>query len=153
MAFIRNPKDFYAGLLFVAFGVAAMVLSGSYPIGSASRMGPGYFPRVLGTLVIGLGAVLCLRGFRPTAEARPSWRWRPLTLVLASVGLFSLTAPWLGLALAGMALVFVASMASREFRWKEALLSSVILGLSAVVVFVFGLGIPLPVWPTFLVAR
>ena len=153
MAFIRNPKDFYAGLLFVAFGVAAMVLSGSYPIGSASRMGPGYFPRVLGTLVIGLGAVLSLRGIRSTAEAQPSWRWRPLTLVLASVGLFSLTAPWLGLALAGMALVFVASMASREFRWKEALLSSVILGLSAVVVFVFGLGIPLPVWPTFLAAR
>ena len=153
MQLIRNPKDFLAGLLFMAFGTAAMLLSGSYPVGSAARMGPGYFPRVLGSLIIGLGAVLCLRGFRATAEGQPSWHWRPLVIVLASVGLFSLTAQWLGLAISAMALVFASSMASGEFRWKEALLSGVILGLASVLVFAYGLGMPLPVWPTFISAR
>lgn len=145
---IRNPKDLLAGLLFVSFGVVALVLSGSYPIGSAARMGPGYFPRMLGILIIGLGAVLCLRSLRPTAEAQATWHWRPLVVVLASVGLFCLTARWLGLALAGMLLVFGSSMASREFRWKEALVSAAVLGVAAVVVFVYALGMPLPVWPT-----
>jgi Tripartite tricarboxylate transporter TctB family len=153
MRLIRNPRDFYAGLLFVSFGVAALVLSGSYPLGSAARMGPGYFPRVLGTLVVGLGAVLCLRGFKSTAEVQSTWHWRPLIIVLASVGFFSLTAQWLGLALSGLALVLVSSAASREFRWKEALISGVVLGVSAVVVFVYGLGMPLPVWPTFIGGR
>ena len=150
---IRNPKDFYAGLLFMSFGLAAMVLSGSYPIGSAARMGPGYFPRVLGTLIIGLGAVLSMRGFRSTSELQATWHWRPLVVVLLSVGFFSLTAQWLGLAVSGLGLVFLSSVASPEFRLKEALISGVILGLAAVVVFVYGLGMPLPVWPTFIGVR
>lgn len=145
---IRNPRDLLAGLMFMAFGIAAMVLSGSYPIGSAARMGPGYFPRVLGTLIIGLGAVLSLRGLRASADPQPVWHWRPLLIVLASIGLFSVAAPRIGLALSGLLLVFVASLASREFRWKEALASGVVLGLASVVVFVYGLGMPLPVWPT-----
>jgi hypothetical protein len=146
---IRNPKDFLAGLLFVSFGVVAMVLSGAYPIGSAARMGPGYFPRLLGVLIIALGAALCLRSLRRTAEAQAVWHWRPLLVVLASVGFFCLTARWLGLALSGMLMVFGSSMASREFRWKEALISGAVLGVASVAVFVLGLGMPLPAWPSW----
>lgn len=153
MPLIRNPKDFLAGLMFMSFGIAAMVLSSSYSVGSAARMGPGYFPRMLGTLIIGFAAVLCLRGFRSTAELQAAWHWRPLFIVLISVGLFSATAQWLGLALSAMMLVVVSSLASREFRWKEALVSGAVLGLAAVVVFVYGLGMPLPVWPGFLIGR
>lgn len=153
MQLIRNPKDFYAGLLFASFGVAALVLSGSYALGTAARMGPGYFPRALGTLIIGLGAVLCLRGFRSTAELQSSWHWRPLLIVLASIGLFSLTAQWLGLAVSSLALVFVSSLASHEFRWKEALVSGLVLGIASVAIFVVGLGMPLPVWPAFIGGR
>jgi hypothetical protein len=150
MRVIRNPKDFYAGLMFMSFGLAAVLLSGSYPVGAASRMGPGYFPRVLGVLLLVGGAVLCLRGFKPTAEAEPRWHLRPLAIVLLSVGLFCVTVKWLGLVAAGMTLVFASSVASREFRWKEALISAAVLAVASVVVFVYGLGMPLPVWPAFI---
>lgn len=148
MELVRNPKDFLAGLLFMAFGIAALVLSHSYEIGEASRMGPGYFPRVLGILLLGLGAILSPRGLRPTMEPQPEWRWRPLAIVLLGVGTFSL-APWLGVVITGALLVFISSSASQEFRWKEALVSGVVQGVAVVAIFVYGLGIPLPIWPVF----
>ena len=150
MPLIRNPQDFYAGLFFVAIGVATLVIVGSYPMGTASRMGPGYFPRILGVLLLGLGALLSLRGLRSAGEAMPGWHWRPLSIVLLSVLLWGLTAPWLGLGVASLALVFLSSVASDEFSRREALLSSVIQAVSVVAVFVYGLGIPLPVWPVFI---
>ena len=68
MAMIRHPKDFYAGLLFVGFGVAAIVIGSNYPLGTAARMGPGYFPRMLGILLIVLGAALSLAALRCRAR-------------------------------------------------------------------------------------
>ena len=150
MPLIGNPKDFLAGLLFMAFGLAALVLSGDYTIGTAARMGAGYFPRVLGILLLGMGALLALRGFRASSEARPVWHWRPLFIILLSVGAFILVGERLGLVLASVILVLIASFASEEFNWKEALLSGAIQGIVAVVVFVYGLSLPLPVWPVFL---
>jgi hypothetical protein len=150
MTRVRNPKDLLAGLLFAAFGIAALLISRSYEIGMASRMGPGYFPRMLGLLLVVLGAVLALRGFWPSSEPQPGWRWRPLLVVLAGVASFTIAAPRLGLVAASLLLVFISSAASEDFRWKEALISGAIQGLAAVAVFVYGLGIPLPVWPVYL---
>lgn len=150
MPVIRNPKDFYAGMLFMAFGLAALVIARSYPLGTAARMGPGYFPRILGILLLGLGALLSLSGCRSRGEALSGWRWRPLAIVTLSVALFCLTAPWLGLVLASLALVFFSSVADRAFSWKEALLSGAIQAAIAVAVFVYGLGVPFPVWPVFI---
>ncbi len=150
MHFIRNPKNVYAGLMFMLFGLAGLVISWSYPIGRASRMGPGYFPRVLGILLLGLGALLSLSGFRSTGEVQLRWHLRPLLIVLLGVGFFCLTVKWLGLVVAGMALVFISSVASEEFRWKEALISAAIQNVAAVAVFVYGLGMQLPIWPVFI---
>ena len=150
MPFIRNPKDFYAGLLFMAFGLAALVLAQDYSPGTASRMGPGYFPRILGVLLLGLGVILSLGSLRSSAEPRIVWRWKPLVIVLFSITVFAMLAEWLGLVATALLLAFVSSAASAEFRWKEALLSGAILGIAAVAVFVYGLGIPLPVWPAFI---
>lgn len=150
MPLIRNPKDFYAGLLFMAFGLAALVIAWSYPVGAASRMGPGYFPRILGILLLGLGALLSLCGLRYGGEAMSAWHWRPLCIILLSVLAWGLAAPWLGLVVASLALVFISSVASEEFGWREALVSGAIQGASVVAVFVYGLGVPLPVWPIFL---
>jgi integral membrane sensor domain MASE1 len=147
---IRSPKDFYAGLLFMAFGLATLVVAGSYPLGSASRMGPGYFPRILGILLLGLGALLSLCGLRAGGEAMSVWRWRPLSIILLGVLIWGLAAQWLGLVVASLALVFVSSVASDEFEWREALVSSAIQAAAVVAVFVLGLGVPLPVWPVFL---
>jgi uncharacterized membrane protein YjgN (DUF898 family) len=147
---IRNPKDLAAGLLFMAFGLAAVVISASYAAGTASRMGPGYLPRALGVLLLVFGTFLALRGLRPASDPSSRWNVRPLFTVLVAVGFFSLTAKWLGVVVATIALVFIASTASREFRWKESLVSGAILGLAAVAVFVYALGVPLPVWPAFI---
>jgi hypothetical protein len=147
---LRNPRDFLAGLLFMAFGGAALVMAQAYAAGTAARMGPGYFPRGLGILLLVLGAVQALRGLGASDEPQPSWHWRPLATVLLGVAIFALAARWVGLVLASLALVLVASAASPEFRWKEALLSGAIQGAAAVAVFVWGLGIPLPVWPVLL---
>ncbi|HSB79945.1 MAG TPA: tripartite tricarboxylate transporter TctB family protein [Candidatus Methylomirabilis sp.] len=150
MSLVRNPKDFYAGLLFAAIGLVDLVIVRSYPLGTASRMGPGYFPRILGILLLGFGALLSLRGFRSGGEAMPRWHWRPLTIVLLSVLIWGLTAQGLGLLVASLALVFVSSVASNEFGWKAALLSGAIQAVAMAALFIYGLGIPLPVWPVFL---
>ncbi len=150
MQMIRNPRDFYAGLLFVAFGLAALVIAQSYPLGTAARMGPGYFPRLLGVLLVGLGALQSLISIRSRSELLPEWHWRPLFILLMSVCLFIVITPWLGLVAAALALVFVSSAASREFRWREALIVGAIQGVAAAALFVYGLGLPLPVWPAFI---
>jgi hypothetical protein len=150
MRVIRNPKDFYAGVLFMGFGLVALVIARSYALGVASRMGPGYFPRILGILLVGLGAVLSLRGLRSGGEAMSRWHWRPLGIVLLSVLVWGLTAQWLGLIVASLALVVVSSVASDEFGWRQALVSGAIQSACVVAIFVYGLGVPLPMWPVFL---
>src|SRR5207249_8596630 len=94
---IREPKDFWAGVMFFAFGVAAIVIGSAYPIGTAARMGPGYFPRILGILLIVLGAVLSLRGLRTPGSGITFGSFVPMLVVLGSVVLFGLTALKIGL--------------------------------------------------------
>jgi uncharacterized membrane protein YqjE len=150
MARIRHPKDFFAGLMFVAFGLGAVVIGANYPLGAAARMGPGYFPRILGILLIVLGAVLALRALRLDGSRITLESPRPLLIVIGSVVLFGMTAPTLGLVIASILLIFVSSAASTEFRWKEALVSGVILAALSVAGFIWGLGLQFSVWPTFL---
>jgi hypothetical protein len=147
MAKIPRPKDFYAGLLFVAFGVFAIVLGWSYPMGTAARMGPGYFPRLLGILLIVLGAALSLTALRGQGPALPGWKWRPVSIVLLSVVAFGLVLTHAGLVLSTIGLIVAASTASREFRFRESLLSGVVLAALSVGVFVIGLKLQLPIWP------
>jgi hypothetical protein len=147
MAFIRHPKDFFAGLIFVAFGLGAIIIGSNYSLGSAARMGPGYFPRILGILLLLLGAALSLRALKIKGDALPRWYWRPILIVLSSVVAFGLLVTHLGLVFSTIGLIFVSSAASREFRPKEALISGVLLAALAVAVFVFGLNLQLPIWP------
>lgn len=150
MPLIRNPKNFLSGILFMAFGLAALLISQSYVVGTASKMGAGYFPRALGVLLTGLGALLSALSLRSFQEPKIVWRWRPLLIVLFSVCAFSWLMDFLGLIATSVLLVFIASMASDEFRWKEALISGVVLGLAVTAIFVYGLAIPLPMWPAFI---
>ncbi|HEX4523283.1 MAG TPA: tripartite tricarboxylate transporter TctB family protein [Casimicrobiaceae bacterium] len=147
MAKIPRPKDFYAGLLFVAFGVFAIVIARNYPLGTAARMGPGYFPRLLGILLVVLGAALSLTALRGRGPALPGWKWRPVSIVLLSVVAFGLVLTHAGLVLSTIGLIVVASTASREFRLKESLLSGILLAALSVGVFVIGLKLQLPIWP------
>ena len=85
MAVIRHPKDFWSGVLFMAIGLFAIFYGMKYTLGSAARMGPGYFPRILGILLILIGAILTLRSFRLEGPPLPRWKWRPTVVVLGSV--------------------------------------------------------------------
>ncbi len=147
MATIRHQKDFAAGVLFIAIGVAAIVIAENYPLGTAARMGPGYFPRILGILLIALGGALALRALRLQGPALPRWPWRPTVIVLGSVVLFGAIVNHIGVALATVALIVASSIASHEFRAKEAVISGVLLAALAVGVFVIGLKLQLPIWP------
>jgi hypothetical protein len=152
---IRHPKDFLTGVMFVGFGAAAMASSFGLAIGSAAKMGPGYFPLVLGGFLVVLGAVILLRGVWGAGETQgwPALQFKPLAIVLLSVILFSQILRPLGLLLSTAGLVVLASMASHEFRWKETLLNAAVLVAIVLAVFVFFLEFQLPIWPSFLAGR
>ena len=150
MSLIRNPKDFGSGCLFAGFGLVAVVLGATYPAGTAARMGPGYFPRALGIILIVLGAILIFKSLRTTGARISLPTLKPLVVVLGSVLLFGLTVVPLGLVLATILLVVASSVASHEFRWKEATIASVVLAAFVVAVFGYGLKLQLPILPAFL---
>jgi hypothetical protein len=147
---IRDPKDFWAGVLFILIGIAAITIGSRYNLGTAARMGPGYFPRILGILLIALGGILSLRALRAEGPPIPAWRWWPTVVVLGSVVLFGLIVTYAGLALSTVVLIVLASSASTELRWKESLVSGLFLAALAVGVFIIGLKLQLPIWPTFI---
>jgi len=147
MAVVRSPKDFIAGLMFVALGIGAIFLAANYTLGTAARMGPGYFPRILGMLMIVLGAILTLRSLRLQGAPLPGWKSRPVVVVLGSTIVFGLIVNHAGLALSTILLVVMASAASHEFRPKEALISGILLAILAVGVFVIGLKLQIGIWP------
>jgi hypothetical protein len=149
MATVRHPKDFWSGVIFIAIGLFAILYGMKYSLGTAARMGPGYFPRILGILMVLLGAVLALRAFRLEGPPLPKWKWRPTVVVLGSVVLFGAIVQPVGIAISTVILIVGASAASPEFRPREALIAGVVLAALAVVVFVIGLKLQLPIWPAF----
>lgn len=148
MAAIRHPKDFWSGVLFILIGIAAIIVGSRYNLGTAARMGPGYFPRILGGLMIVLGVILALRALRTQGAPLPGWKLRPTLVVLGSVVLFGAIVQPVGVAISTVILVVSASAASREFRPLEATISGVLLAALAVGVFVIGLKLQLPIWPS-----
>jgi hypothetical protein len=152
---IRHPRDFLTGVMFLIFGSAAMVLSKELTIGSAAKMGPGYFPFALGAFLAILGGVILLRSvlWATGTHAWPALQIKPLVLVLSSVIFFSLLLRPLGLLISTVVLVVVCSRASHEFRWMEALLNAAVLIIIVLVVFVYFLEFQVPIWPSFLAGR
>ena len=146
---IRNQRAFASGLLFVAFAIFFFVMALNYPVGSAARMGPGYFPRLLAIVLASIGLAVMLGAVRRTAELRALRRWdvKGLAWVTGSVILFALLLFPLGLVGSIFVLIMVSSKASPEFTWKGALANAVILIGLCLLVFVYGLGLQLPVWP------
>ena len=144
---IRNPRDFWSGVLFTLFGVGTLAIGSKYTLGTAARMGPGYFPRILGILLTALGSLLVLRALRLPGPRMPGLVWRPTVIVLASVVAFGLVVEHLELLLSTINLILLASTTNPEFQWKEALGSGIFFALLAIAVFVVGLKLQLPIWP------
>lgn len=144
---IKGASDFYAGLMFVAFGLLALYLSRDFPMGTASRMGPGYFPTILGVLVCALGGGVMLRGFLVRGDSPRNFALVQAALVLAAIGLFAWTVESLGIVVAVTAVVVVSSLASGAPRWLEVALLTLLMVALAVGLFTYGLDLPFKIWP------
>jgi hypothetical protein len=147
---IKNAKDFWAGLMFLAFGVGFVVVARNYSMGTAVRMGPSYFPTVLGGILALLGVVIFLRSFVIHPEKVGRFHLKPLLIVLVAIVLFALALKPLGLVIATLIVVGVGAFASHEFSLKATIVLAVILAVFAVVVFYYGLGLPFNIWPAAL---
>lgn len=149
---IRNRKDFWSAVMFVIFGVLFIVWSSEYQFGTTQRMGPGYFPTILGVLLVVLGILVGLPAVKADAAETHVERigWRGLLVILGAVILYALLLPRAGFVIALIVLVILSAMGSKEFTWKAALLSCVVLGVFSYLVFVKGLELQFPVWPPFL---
>ena len=145
---VVNLKDFWSGVMFFAFGLFSLVMAFGYPLGTAARMGPGYFPRVLGGLLMLLGLILSARSFRGQAgEPISGFAWKAIGLVLGSVCVFGLVVNTVGLVVATTLLIFISGYASKEFNVKESIISSVILSTVSVLLFIVGLKLQFPIFP------
>jgi hypothetical protein len=143
----RLSKDFFAGLLYIAFGASAITIGRSYPLGNTARMGPGYFPVLVGALLVLIGIVVAARGMRSGAEPVQRMAMAPLALVLGAVLLYAMAIEKLGLVLALLAVVVVGYLANPRRRIFELVLLAAILIGSSVLVFFYGLKLPFKLWP------
>jgi hypothetical protein len=142
---IRSSKDFWAGILYIFFGLTAMIVARDYDMGTALKMGPAYFPTILGGLLAAIGAIAVIRSFIATGTPIGKFTFKGLILVIVSVILFGFLVRGVGLVVALPLLIIISSSASMRFRWRTTLLMAVVLTVFCVLVFVKGLGIPLPI--------
>jgi putative tricarboxylic transport membrane protein len=145
---IRAPKDFWSGVMFIAFAAVAMLTARSYSLGSAGRMGPGYFPMMLGGALGVLGLVLVVRSLVIEGETIGGLRLLPLLIIALGVCLFGLAIERLGLLIALIVATAVTAFASRESRPLEVAALALVLAIFSVAVFVLALRLPLPLWPS-----
>jgi uncharacterized membrane protein len=146
---IRNNKDFWAGLVFAGTGAAAMFIARLYPFGTTLRMGPGYFPRVLGGILVLFGLYVMVRGLRSNEKIQGNWSVRALIVLPLSMVLFGILMELAGFIPALVVLIFVSAASGREFKFKEVLLLTVFLGALSVTMFIWGLGLPYPLIKLF----
>jgi hypothetical protein len=144
---VKNQKDLCAGLLFVAIGGVAVIAASGYPFGSTRQMGPGYFPLLLGGILILLGAAIGGRAlWAGEVKPLPAVPFRPLVLVTLSILIFAVMLERFGLVPAILATVAVSCLGGHEFRIREALLLAVFLAAACVLLFHVALGLPFALW-------
>lgn len=160
---IKSQKDFYSGLMFTSVGGAFAWGATNYSIGTGARMGPGYFPLMLGILMALVGLTITVKALlagAPEGDKVGKWAWRPLGCILAAnlvfgvllAGLPSIHVPAFGLIIAVYALTLIASMAQPGWQLKTSLVLATVLAVGSYLIFVLGLKLPFAVWPAFMTA-
>lgn len=158
---IKSQRDFFSGLMFLVVGIAFAWGATTYNVGEAARMGPGYFPLMLGIVLAALGAFIIFESLVvETEDGEPigKWAWKPLGFVIAANlvfgillgGLPSIGLPYMGMMVAIIALTFVAALAGDKFKFKEVAILSVILAIGSYLAFIMLLKLQFPVWPAFM---
>ena len=157
---IKSQKDFYSGLLYTVVGAAFAYGATSYNIGTGARMGPGYFPLLLGSILAIIGGIVLFKSLvveTPTGDRVGSWAWKPLSFIIAGNLLFgillgglpSIKFPAMGLIAAIYGTTLVVSLAGDKFKLKEVLALATVLSALSYVAFIVVLKLQFPVWPSF----
>jgi hypothetical protein len=139
-----NSKDFWSGMMFIATGAGALIIARDYPFGTTVRMGPGYFPIVLGALLVLFGLYFVGKGLRGAEKIEGSWSRRGMIILPLSLVLFGILMERAGFVPALVVLIVGSALASTEFRLVEVLIFAVLLTAACVALFVWGLGLPYP---------
>jgi len=158
---IKSQKDFFSGLMFTVVGAAFAYGATGYSIGTGGRMGPGYFPLLLGIVLAVLGGFIMFYSLvEHTEDGEPvgKFAWRPITYILGANlvfgvllgGLPSIKLPSMGLMVAIYALVVIASKAGDNFKLRDVLILATILAAGSYLAFIVLLKLQMPVWPTFI---
>ncbi|MGJ7614274.1 MULTISPECIES: tripartite tricarboxylate transporter TctB family protein [unclassified Variovorax] len=158
---IKSQADFFSGVMFTSVGGAFAIGATTYTIGDGARMGPGYFPLMLGILLAFLGAIIMFQALVvETTDGDPigKWAWKPLAFVLGANlafgvllgGLPSIGLPAMGMIIAIYALTIISSMAGEQFKLRDVLVLSTILAAGSYVAFIWALKLQIQVWPTFI---
>lgn len=158
---IKSQKDFFSGLVFTVVGASFAYGATSYTIGTGARMGPGYFPLMLGIILALIGAIVLFKALvveTPTGDPIGALAWRPLTFIIVGNLLFgvllgglpSIKLPAMGLIVAIYGTTVVVSMAGDKFKLKEALILATVLSIMSYLAFILLLKLQFPVWPTFI---
>lgn len=149
---IKSQRDFWSGLLFLAVGLGFAWGATEYSFGTSAQPGPGYFPFGLGVLLALLGALVLFKALTLESEGGDpvgAIAWRPLLVILAAITVFAIALPRLGLAAALPLTIVLSSLASNEFRWRDVLISCVVLTVGCWALFIVGLKLPIPLWPIY----
>jgi hypothetical protein len=150
---IKSQKDFWSGVMFIAIGIGFAWGAMNYSFGSSARPGPAYFPFGLGTMLALLGGIVLFKALTIETEGGDrigAWAWKPLVVILGAVALFGLLLPRLGMIATLPVLIVLSAYAGDEFHIGEALVNAVILTAFSWLIFSKGLGLTIPLWPTFL---
>jgi len=149
---LRNKQDFWSGVMFVTLGLGFAFKATTYSMGTAARMGPGYFPHWLGIAMAILGAVILLTSLRPKAEETTVDRFdfKILAIIVGAIVIFGFCLRPLGLIISLFLLVAISSLASHEHSWKVSIANALFLVVLCWLSFVKGLGLIFPIWPAFL---
>ena len=158
---IKSQKDFFCGLMFMTVGVAFAWGASTYNVGTGARMGPGYFPLMLGILLAIIGAAVTFTSLvveTVGGDKIGKWAWKQVFFILAAnfafgillVGVPALGIPQFGLIVAIYGLVFIASMGGYSFNTKEVAILATCLAVGSYVAFVWALNLQFPVWPSFI---
>ena len=141
----RTNKDLWAGIHYIAVGALGMWMAKDYPFGSALRMGPGYFPSVLGGIMIAMGIYVLALGLRKDHEKiQGNLSLRALIILPVAMVVFGILMEEAGFIPAMAALIPISAAAGRDFKWVEVVLLTIGLTILCTAGFIYGLGLPYP---------
>jgi len=140
---LRSNQDFFAGLMFIAFGAGAVIISlENYPVGTSFNMGPGFFPILLGGILICFGVYVMLRGVFRGVKIEGAWGIRPLALITLGIVVFGFLMDRMGMVPALVALFFISALGGHEFKAKEVLILTAVMTAMSWAIFIYGLEMP-----------